>query len=183
MNNPFIITERLYLRPLTFKDDYVRWLNDEEVCRNNSHRVFPHTPEEGVDYIADSMGSSENLVLAVVLKVGDVHLGNISLLRIDFKNQNAELAILMGEKEYWYQGYGHEASIALLKHGFDEMNLQRVYSNTFAENIAMRKLAGALGMRQEGVRRNAYYKNGKFVDVIEFGVLKSEFIGGQNVNG
>jgi len=181
MRNPFIVTERLYLRALEFDSDdskYHKWLNDEEVCKNNSHWVFPYTPDEAINYIANMQGSRENLVLAAVLKVGDVHIGNISLLHIDFKNQNAELALLFGEKDYWYQGYGQEASIALLKHGFLEMNLQRVYSNTFAENIAMRKLAGSLGMRQEGVRRKAFYKGGKFVDVIEFGVLKGEFLEG-----
>jgi RimJ/RimL family protein N-acetyltransferase len=33
-----------------------------------------------------------------------------------------------------------------------------------------------LAMRQEGVRRQAYFKGGKFVDVIEFGVLREEFL-------
>lgn len=179
MKNPFIVTERLYLRPLEFDGDdakYYKWLNDEEVCKNNSHHVFPYTRDEAINYIANLAGSKENLVLAAILKTGDIHIGNLGLLRIDFKNQNAELALLFGEREYWFQGYGNEAAVALLKHGFEELNLHRIYSNTFAENIAMRKLAGSLAMRQEGVRREAYFKSGKFVDVIEFGVLREEFL-------
>jgi RimJ/RimL family protein N-acetyltransferase len=39
----------------------------------------------------------------------------------------------------------------------------------------MQKLAGQLGMREEGRRRGAMWKRGRFVDVLEYGVLADEF--------
>jgi RimJ/RimL family protein N-acetyltransferase len=39
----------------------------------------------------------------------------------------------------------------------------------------MQKLAKKMKMLQEGVRRQAMYKMGKHVDIIEYGVLKDEF--------
>jgi len=39
----------------------------------------------------------------------------------------------------------------------------------------MRKLALAMGMREEGRRRNHLWLDGGWVDVIEFGILRAEF--------
>ena len=64
----------------------------------------------------------------------------------------------------------------LVRHGFTAMNLHRIECGTFAGNLAMQRLALALGMTQEGVRRGAAYKNGEYVDIVEFGVLRDEFL-------
>lgn len=178
MKNPFLTGERIYLRPLTFEDmdgNYIRWLNDADVCKNNSHHIFPYTRDLAQDYIKNAYVSKDKLILAVSLIENDLHVGNISLLRIDFMNQNAEFVILIGEKKYWGKGLSKEAAFLILKHGFDALNLHRIYCGTFHENTAMQKLAIYLGMKEEGVRREAFFKNGKFVDIIEFGVLKHEF--------
>ena len=178
MKNQFLIGKRIYLRPLTFKDldgNYISWLNDADVCKNNSHHIFPYTRDLAQDYIQKAYVSKDKLVLAVSLKENDMHVGNISLLRIDFMSQNAEFTILLGEKKHWGKGLAKEAAFLILKHGFNALNLHRIYCGTFHENTGMQKLAIYLGMKKEGVRRKAFFKNGKFVDIVEFGVLKHEF--------
>ena len=40
----------------------------------------------------------------------------------------------------------------------------------------MQKLAIALGFKEEGLRKEAMYKDGVFTDVIEYGLLKSDFV-------
>jgi [ribosomal protein S5]-alanine N-acetyltransferase len=39
----------------------------------------------------------------------------------------------------------------------------------------MEKLAAKLGFREEGRRREAHFKNGEYADLVEYGLLKSEF--------
>ena len=39
----------------------------------------------------------------------------------------------------------------------------------------MQKLAAALGFVQEGIRKDAMFKNAEFVDVIEYGLLRSQY--------
>lgn len=178
MKDPFLTGKHVYLRPLTLKDldgNYISWLNDADVCKHNSHHIFPYTRESAQDYIQRAYTSRDKLILAVSLIDNDMHVGNISLLHIDYMSQNAEFAILLGEKEQWGKGLAKEAAFLLLQHGFDAMNLHRIYCGTFHENTGMQKLALYLGMEKEGVRRNAFFKNGKFVDIVEFGVLKHEF--------
>ena len=178
MNNPFLIGERIYLRPLSLDDlngNYINWLNDSEVNKNNSHHIFPYTKALAEDYIKAAYLEKDKLVLAVNIKDKDVHIGNISLQYIDLLNRNAEFAILIGEKEYWGKGYSKEAGYLIMRHGFVSLNLWRIHCGTFSDNIAMQKLAAYLGFKQEGLRREAFFKEGKFIDIIEYGILKTEF--------
>ena len=179
MKNCFLNGNRIYLRPLFESDvegNYVQWFNDEEVCKFNSHHIFAYSKEAAMDYIKKSGTSRDSIILAIVLKKNDKHIGNIALQKIDFISRSAELAIILGEKDYWGQGYSKEAGILFLKHAFFSINLHRVFCGTSSENLAMQKLACYLGMVEEGRRRQALFKNGKFVDIYEYGVLKKEFL-------
>lgn len=174
----FLKTARLDLRPLLPADadgPYLGWFNDAEVCRYNSHHVSPYRREDALAYIESVSRSSRDLVLAVVLRESERHIGNIALEGIDPVHRSAEFAIVIGEKDCWGKGFSVEAGRALVEHGFDALNLHRIYCGTPAENLPMRKLAAALGMREEGVRRQAFFKNGCYLDIVEFGMLQSEF--------
>lgn len=176
MKNPFLIGSRIYLRPLDDSDaegDYVSWLNDPEVCNFNAHHVFPYSKKGALSYIEHTSVSKDSIVLAVCLKENDRHIGNISLQCINLISRSAEFAILMGDKDNWGKGFAKEASLLLLGHGFKELNLHRIYCGTSAENIAMQKLASAIGMTQEGVRKEAMFKHGKYLDIIEFGIINN----------
>lgn len=175
---PFIEGTTFTLRPLGLDDvkqGYVDWFNDSEVCKYNSHHVFPYTLEAAKQYVTGIQMSSSDIVLAIIAKDSGAHIGNISLQKINFISRNAEYAVILGERAYWGKGIAKEASKLILKHGFDTLNLHRIHCGTSALNEPMQKLAGALGFVQEGVRREAMFKNGQFVDIFEYGLLKKDF--------
>ena len=115
-------------------------------------------------------------MLAVVLRADDRHVGNISLQSIHPIDRAAEFAILIGDRACWGKGYGLEAGRLLFDHGFGALNLHRIACGTFDDNAAMCRLAVALGMKEEGRRREASFKRGRYVDVIEYGVLQGEYL-------
>ncbi len=179
MKNSFLIGERIYLRALDENDlngNYINWFNDEEVCSFNSHHIFPYTKKMAEDYVKNSREFKNLLALAVVLKNEGRHIGNISLQNINYFNRSAEFAVVLGEKDCWGKGYSKESSHLLIKHGFMSLNLNRIYCGTSEKNKAMQKLAFYLGMKEEGLRRLAFFKDGKFVNIIEYGLLKDEFL-------
>lgn len=176
---PFLEGRSLFLRPLVAADaegPYPTWFNDAEVCRGNSHHVFPYRPEEARAYIEESARRRDRLVLAVVLRDGERHIGNIALQGIHPVYRSAEFSIVIGDRGAWGKGYSSEAAELICRHGFTALNLHRIGCGTFADNLAMQRLAARLGMREEGRRREAAYKDGRYVDVIEYGVLKAEFL-------
>ena len=178
MKNPFITGKKLYLRSLAPEDaeeSYPHWLNDPEVCKYNSHYKFPYTRERALDYIRHANSTKNALILAVVDKSNDRHIGNVALQEIDYISRNAEFAIIIGDKEYWGKGFGSEAASLIIDHGFRELNLHRIYCGTSEKNIGMQNLAMKIGMKQEGRRRQAILTDGELVDLIEYGVLRDEF--------
>ena len=177
-------TKRLYVRPFEKEDiteQYRGWFHDVNVTFYNSHGLFPYTKDQMNRFLAQ-LESSDDIVWAVISKfdhIGKIsdpnHIGNISLQRIDWINRTAEFACVFGEKEYWGKGYCTEAAKLLFRHGFDRLNLHRIFTGTAATNIGMRKVAGKLGMMHEGTFRDAVFLNGEYVDVSEYSILSQEF--------
>jgi len=175
----FLQGKSFFLRPIEQSDltrEYVQWLNDEEICRYNSHATFPYTMEKMNDYFASLHASSNtNIVLAIIDNESNNHIGNACLQSIDWISRSAEFAILLGDRNFWGKGLATDVAALLYDYGFTRLNLHRIHLGTSSKNIGMQKIAQKLRMTQEGVRREAMYKNGSYVDIIEYGVLKSEF--------
>lgn len=174
----FLEGKRIYLRSLKKEDirgNYARWLNDHEVCRFNNHGYFPATAKELEKYVDRVNSDNSILVLAIVSKRGNVHIGNIAFRYIDWISRSAEFAIIIGEKKFWGKGIAKEAADLILRHGFNELNLHRIYCGTSEDNIPMRSLAAYLGMKKEGLRRQAFFKNEKYRNIIEYGILRHEY--------
>lgn len=174
----FLKGRQVYLRALEEKDltgSYFQWLNDEEVCKHNSHATFPNTEKKMRSFFDSLQQNSNQVVLAMVTLEDNRHIGNISLQNIHWINRSAEFAILLGDKDYWGKGVSTEAGLLLCDYGFKRLNLNRIYCGTSGQNTGMQKLAEKLKMVKEGVRRKAMFKFGEYHDVWEYGVLKEEF--------
>lgn len=173
---PFLVGTHVRLRPLCDIDvdgPYLGWFNDEQVCRHNRHHVYPYRREDAIRYIRTTE-SGPDLVLALETPDG-VHIGNVSLQNLDATSRTADLAILVGDERYRRIGCGFEASDLMLRHGFRTMNLHRIACATSASNEGMCRLAERLGMIREGVRRKAFFRFGVYHDVVEYGILASEY--------
>ena len=178
MINPFLVGRTIYLSPLS-RDDiserYIGWLNDPEVCRDNSHATFPNTLEKATAYVDSVQARDTELAFAVRLVANDEHVGNVALNRISWVHRSAELAILIGEKEAWNKGVGSEAYQLLIQHGFDVLNLNRIASIQTARNTGMVKVCEKNGMQKEGILRQLLFKNGEYVDGVIYSILRQDY--------
>lgn len=169
--------QRIYLRPLEISDaegNYPNWLNDPKVCQYNSHGDTLYTREIASAYIASITNNPTCCVFAICLNSSDQHIGNVSLQQISQKNQSAEFAILIGDSSIYGSGIGYEVGQLLLTYAFTILKLHRIYCGTHGKNIGMQYLALKLGMKEEGIRRDAIFKNNQFADIVEYGILVHE---------
>ena len=177
-----IYGERVRLRAIEREDidRFVRWFNDPEVRRYLlMYEPMSHAKEER--WFESYLSRKDDIILAIEVREGDcwVHIGNVGLHRIDWKNRVATLGIVIGEKEYWGKGYGTEAVRTMLRYAFHELGLNRVELETYSFNPRAQRCYERAGFRREGVRRQALYRDGEFHDVITMGILRSEFEEGQ----
>lgn len=62
------------------------------------------------------------------------HIGNCSLYNINEAEGEAELGIMIGNRDYWNKGYGTDVIVTLLNYVFCQTELNRIYLKTLASN-------------------------------------------------
>lgn len=102
-------------------------------------------------------------------------IGNCAFFDIDWISRAAEFGIMIGDKSVWNQGYGTETVRLLLRHGFENLNLNRVFLRVFDNNPRAMRAYEKAGFALEGTLRQAAYKGGAYHDLHMMSVLRSEW--------
>jgi RimJ/RimL family protein N-acetyltransferase len=176
--SPFLRGERCSLRPLRREDvdgGWADWFNDPEVTRHMYRGVFPNTREEQLAfYESIAAGDQSNLVLAIAAEPGGEHVGTIGLHRIDWVNRSAEYGIVVGEESARGRGIGTEATRLICRHGFERLNLHRIWLGVLASHESAIRMYQGLGFQEEGRLREELLRDGRREDKLIMGLLAGE---------
>jgi RimJ/RimL family protein N-acetyltransferase len=176
VQTPYLIGTSVYLRPLEKEDAATvqPWMNDPEVTRTITwYRPVSRHGEE--DYIVNRLKDEGTLGLMIVTRDGDRPVGVTGLNDIDFRNRSAQFGILIGVKECWGRGYGTEAARLIVDHAFATLNLHRVWLRVGEQNERGYRSYLRVGFQKEGVMRQAYYREGRYWDLIVMSILRPEW--------
>ena len=174
-----IYGDRIRLRGVEREDIplFVGWLNDPEVIENLMMRLPISTADEirWFEKLADL--APEEKPLAIGIQAGDGWrlVGNSGFHNIQWSNRSAEIGLFIGDKSIWNHGYGTAAVRLLLKHGFETLNLNRIYLHVYEPNKRAIRAYEKAGFVLEGRLRQARYKNGQYQDEFIMSVLRSEW--------
>ena len=111
------------------------WRVDPELSRLDATRPMTMSYEDFFRYSKEEMQfpNYRSKRLAVETLEG-VHIGNIMYYDLNMQNSQAELGIMIGDKDYWSSGYGTDTVNTLLRHLFTILELDRVYLHTLSWN-------------------------------------------------
>ncbi len=177
MHNPYLVGQSVYLRPVEIDDatQIQTWHNDPEIRKLAIGGRLPYTKDGEEEDIKNASKSDKAAYLMIVKKSDDKPIG---FIRLDFWSPFhgiVWLSMIIGDKNSWRQGYGSDALRAVLRWLFHELNVHRVELETFATNERALKFFKKIGFKQEGVRRQAHFSEGRYHDVVLFSLLKEEF--------
>ncbi|HEY8489914.1 MAG TPA: GNAT family protein [Dehalococcoidia bacterium] len=166
------------LRPLDPSDleACLRWVNDPEVTRTLAVR-YPFSrlqEQEWLETAARLDPRAGHLTFAIETLDGRP-IGSCGIHRVEWENRVCEIGIMIGEKDCWDQGYGTDAVRTLVRFIFWEMNLNRVELQVFDSNPRAQASYRKCGFVEEGRKRQAVFKGGRYHDVIIMGLLREEF--------
>ena len=171
-------TKRILLRPFELSDGpRVKELAGDKAIADTTLNI-PHPYQDGMaeEWILTRQSkfqAGESVNCAIILKSIQELIGAIGLI-IDKRFNRAELGYWIA-KEYWNQGYCTEASKAILKYGFLELDLHRITATHIISNPASGKVMEKIGMKKEGVLREHVIKWDKYEDVVSYGILRKEW--------
>ena len=169
-----IYGDRIILRAVEREDlpDYVRWLNDPAVLEYFGNHVPLSLVQEEKWY--DDMLRDPSFQAFAVEREGQ-HVGGAGLSHIDGRNAKAEIGLFIGPPEMWDRGLGFDVLKALVRFGFEQMNLNRIHLRVFAANQRAIHLYEKAGFRHEGCWRQAEFRHGRYHDLLWMSILREEW--------
>lgn len=172
-----LIGEKLYLSPCKIEDAalWTEWFNDLEVSIPLGDEAYDMVTLGNQAQLANQFINEGSRVFSIVDKNTDETIGRCLLFNIHHIDRRAMMGIVIGEKSYWNQGYGTEATSLLLDYAFNLLNLNRVELGVFSFNQRAIRSYQKVGFQMIGTRRQFRILAGETHDLILMDILADEF--------
>ena len=159
------------------EEDDLAWIN-REFWNPNVHRYLAITWPESIGgtrvwWEATRVHDPGPLVIETL--DGADRVGVCSLEQVEGSSRSAVLGIWIAEAS-WSKGYGTDAVRTLCRFGFREMNLQRIALTVYDINPRGIRAYQKAGFKEEGRRRRDHFVDGRYIDVVEMGLLAEGLI-------
>lgn len=155
---------------------YIKWLNDWEIAQFLYPGVaVPFNLDDETEWYENRRKQEGSFIFAILTLAENKLIGNCGLHHVDFKNRSATFGIVIGDKDYWGNGYGTDATRTLLRFGFEELGLNRVELEVYDFNPRAIRAYEKAGFHRDGVHRQGLYRNGTFHDEIIMCILREEW--------
>jgi [ribosomal protein S5]-alanine N-acetyltransferase len=173
---PTIQTQNYTIRPFK-KEDALLWQTWDIDPEIQAHMPEPKNEPQNIleqyEYIEECEKDEEGYYWSIETNDG-VTIGTVSLFEINSHHKTGDLGIVIGDKNYWSKGVATEVLNTLIPYAFEHLDIIRISAEVEAANIPMQKVFEKVGFTQDGVFKDARVKEGKRIDVIHFGIIKSE---------
>lgn len=164
-------TKRLHLRLFKVSDiskKYIKALNSPEIIGLTESRYRSWSEAEVKEYV-NKKGNlkGESLLIGIFIKGKEErHIGNIRLHSFSEINRRVELGILIWDKKEWGKNYGTESLEVLVDLIFNNLNLHKICAEYYSVNKGSGKMFKKLGFKVEGILKQHFLVNNKFVDAV-----------------
>lgn len=167
-------TERLLLKPIEVED--LTYLLNLRWLRAVSSFIIhdPISQKKQLDWFNNLKPT--DLALSIFLKedTGLKIIGTVGLFDVNTRHQRASWRLRI-DPEHQGKGYATEAANLILDYGFNTLNLNKITSDSFADNQPILNLTAKLGFKQEGLLMDHYFHQGTFRNAVVLSLLRKDF--------
>ena len=155
---------------------FVEWLNDPEVRRSLSMSLPISQATEENWYEGMLKRPPEEQPLGIEIKDNESWelIGNCGFFDINGRRRSAGVGLFIGKKSCWNKGYGTEVMRLLLRHGFETLNLNRIFLHVDTDNLGGIRAYEKAGFIHEAHLRQVDFREGKYCDDLIMSVLRSD---------
>ena len=138
------------------RNDY-KWQSDPELARLDAVPVLKAAfPVYLLDYTDGIHRPGTDRYPLAVETLDGKHIGNCTCYDINEAKGEAQLGIILGDRDYWDKGYGTDAVRTMVNHVFLNTDLKRIYLKTLEWNVRAQKCFQNCGFTTCGhFRRNS----------------------------
>ncbi len=186
LTKPVLIGDKVILRPFEAKDcDIMLEILEEPELRKLTGSVLsdeeamelssPEEKERVRQWYMTRNEQNNRLDLAIILKETDQIVGEVVFNEYDEDTGNVNFRILLGQAGC-NKGLGTEATSLFVKYGMEELGLHRIGLEVFSFNPRAERVYQKAGFIFEGVKREDFMYNQKYIDTKIYGLLRSDYL-------
>lgn len=175
---PQIETERLILNQFEVNDipTLIQYAGDEKIAATTLHLPHPYEEKHAIAWLnmtRQGFEQQKQFSFAIRLKATGEFAGGIGI-HVDTANNKAEIGYWIAVP-FWGNGYATEANKAILKFGFDTLQLNKIFASHMESNLPSGKVLQKSGMTQEAVLKDEVRKAGQYISLVQYRLTREEF--------
>jgi ribosomal-protein-alanine N-acetyltransferase len=175
---PQLTTPRLLLRAFAEADvpSLVALAGDYEVARHTLNIPHPYTEDDARRWLyltQQARAQNTAFPFALVLRATGEFIGGIGLI-VEPRFDRAEVGYWLG-RPHWGRGLATEALSAVLRFGFEELRINKIYATHHAENPASGRVMLKNGMVKEGELAQHIKRDGRYHDLWQYRLTGPEY--------
>ncbi|MGW5466930.1 GNAT family N-acetyltransferase [Streptomyces chartreusis] len=173
---PVLTGDRTVLRPFTEADAAVmaEIIEDPEVVRFTGEASEEFSLERLRSWYGSRSAQNDRLDLAVTDRATGELVGEVVLYEWDATARSCTFRTLVGPRGRG-RGIGTEATRLIVGHGFEQLGLHRIQLEAYGHNPRALRVYEKVGFVVEGVRREADFRDGQWLDWVMMAVLDHEW--------
>lgn len=173
---PVLTGDRTVLRPFTEADATVmaEIIEDPEVVRFTGEASEEFPMERLRSWYGSRSAQNDRLDLAVTDRATGELVGEVVLYEWDATARSCTFRTLVGPRGRG-RGIGTEATRLIVGHGFEQLGLHRIQLEAYGHNPRALRVYEKVGFVVEGVRREADFRDGQWLDWVMMAVLDHEW--------
>lgn len=176
---PILTSKRLILNSFTACDaeNVAKLAGDKRVVDMTASLPYPYEISMAITWIKshkEQLEKDQNYIFAIRLKSNSQLIGCINI-GLNDRHDRGYVGYWVGH-EFWNHGFCTEALREIIKFGFEEKKVNKIWAEHKTFNIGSGRVMEKAGMKHEGIMRNHFkHSEGNYLDMSVKSILRSEF--------
>ena len=167
------------LRPVEKEDleQLVKWRNNSDF-RKHFREYRELNMEQQLKWFNEKVVNDDSTLMFSIIRNEDSKLiGCCGLVYINWVHKHADLSLYIGWNDYYIdsEGYAEDSCDTLLKYSFNELGLNKVWTEIYEFDEKKRDLYNKFSFKEDGVLRQNYWYDGKWWSSRILSILSSDF--------
>jgi RimJ/RimL family protein N-acetyltransferase len=170
----------IHLRTMTPADlvHLSRWSDDAHVSRmvgSELLQTYKDVYEKDASFYDALLVDTTQIVFMIMANNGNPEpVGMVRLFNIHQSEGYAGIETILGDRRLRCRGYGVQASRLMAYYGVDALGLRRLEAKAYEYNPLSINTLKRNGFTHEGTLRKASWRDGRYWDILVFGLLRDE---------
>ncbi|MDD2608887.1 MAG: GNAT family protein [Giesbergeria sp.] len=153
------------------------WSNDPEIWKMLGGWHFPFSSKSTEEWVKSRKDNNLTDHVFCIETPDEGVIGTANIVNIDWKNKNAFHGMMIGKKNLRGKGYALDALFSIMRYAFMDLGLHRLDGDMIEYNTrSIEFYIKKGGWKHEGIRKNWFYRDGRFYDKVIVGVEQNDYI-------